>query len=266
MIQRQPLVKMENIHKSFGKVKALKGVDFEVYEQEVVALLGDNGAGKSTLIKILSGVYRPDEGSIYIQGKKVEITSPEEARKLGIETVHQDLSLVEKMSVSRNFFLGRELTKKVGFWKVLDLRRMNQECMAGLKQVGIELRSPTDFVSVLSGGQRQAIAIGRAMYFGARILILDEPLRNLSIREQRIVINHIQEARKRGSSVIFITHNVHHACLVADRIVILENGEKLGEVMAGERTPEEIAECIATGSMVWSCKHDGQEDTLKMYD
>ncbi|MDI3531078.1 MAG: simple sugar transport system ATP-binding protein [Candidatus Atribacteria bacterium] len=250
MNQGQPLVKMENIHKSFGKVKALKGVDFEVYEQEVVGLLGDNGAGKSTLIKILSGVYQPDEGNIYIQGKKVEINSPEEARELGIETVHQDLSLVEKMSVVRNFFLGKELTKRVGFMEILDLKKMSYECMRGLKEVGIELRSPTDFVSTLSGGQRQAIAIGRAVYFGARILILDEPLRNLSIREQRTILNHIREARNKGSSVIFITHNIHHVCPVADRIVLLENGEKLGEVKAGELTPEEIAECIANGQMI----------------
>lgn len=252
MNQKQPLVKMENIQKRFGKVKALKGVDFEVYDQEVVGLLGDNGAGKSTLIKILSGVYRPDKGSIFIQGKKVEINSPEEARQLGIETVHQDLSLIEKMSVARNFFLGKEPTKKIGTLEVLDLRKMNQECMSGLKQVGIELRSPTEFVATLSGGQRQAIAIGRAVYFGARILILDEPLRNLSIREQRTILNHIQEARSKGSSVIFITHNVHHVCPVADRIVLLENGEKLGEVKAGELTPEEIAECIASGQMIKS--------------
>ncbi|HQE26030.1 MAG TPA: ATP-binding cassette domain-containing protein [Candidatus Atribacteria bacterium] len=250
MDQKQPLVKMENIQKRFGRVKALRGVDFEVYDQEVVGLLGDNGAGKSTLVKILSGVYQPDAGTIYFQGEKIEINSPEEARELGIETVHQDLSLIEKMSVARNFFLGKELTRKIGFLEILDLKKMNHECMIGLKQVGIELRSPTEFVSTLSGGQRQAIAIGRAIYFGAKILILDEPLRNLSIREQRTVLNHIQEARNKGSSVIFITHNVYHVCPVANRIVLLENGEKLGEVKAGELTPEEIAECIATGQMI----------------
>jgi len=250
MDQKQPLVKMENIQKRFGRVRALKGVDFEVYDQEVVGLLGDNGAGKSTLVKVLSGVYQPDAGTIYFQGKNIEINSPEEARELGIETVHQDLSLIEKMSVARNFFLGKEPTKKINFLQILDLKKMNRECMIGLQQVGIELRSPTEFVSILSGGQRQAIAIGRAVYFGARILILDEPLRNLSIREQRTILNHIQEARNKGSSVIFITHNVYHVCPVADRIVLLENGEKLGEVKAGELTPEEIAECIATGKMV----------------
>ncbi|MDI3542730.1 MAG: simple sugar transport system ATP-binding protein [Candidatus Atribacteria bacterium] len=250
MNQKQPLVKMENIQKRFGRVRALKGVDFEVYDQEVVGLLGDNGAGKSTLVKILSGVYQPDGGTIYFRGEKVKINSPEEARQLGIETVHQDLSLIEKMSVARNFFLGKEPTKKIGFMEVLDLKKMNRECMIGLKRVGVELRSPTEFVYTLSGGQRQAIAIGRAVYFGARILILDEPLRNLSIREQRTTLNYIQEARSQGSSVIFITHNVYHVCPVADRIVLLENGEKLGEVKAGELTPEEIAECIATGKMV----------------
>jgi len=257
MNQKQPLVRMENIQKRFGKVRALKGVDFEVYDQEVVGLLGDNGAGKSTLIKILSGVYQPDGGTIYFQGEKVKINSPEEARQLGIETVHQDLSLVEKMSVARNFFLGKELTKEVGFIEILDLTKMNYECMRGLKQVGVELRSPTEFVSTLSGGQRQAIAIGRAVYFRARILILDEPLRNLSIREQRTTLNHIQEARNKGSSVIFITHNVYHVCPIADRIVLSENGEKLGEVKAGELTPEEIAECIATGKMIKEERKNG---------
>ncbi|HSV31468.1 MAG TPA: ATP-binding cassette domain-containing protein [Atribacteraceae bacterium] len=250
MNNTKPLVNMENIHKSFGVVKALRGVDFAVYENEVVALLGDNGAGKSTLIKILAGVHRPDRGRIIIRGEEIHFASPEEARLAGIETVHQDLSLVERMNIARNFFLGKEPTRKVGPLNVLDLAKMNRDCQVAVRDIGVKVRSPEDFVSILSGGERQAIAIGRAVYFGAKILILDEPLRNLSIREQRTVLNHIRAARDRGSSVIFITHNVHHACPVANRIVLLDNGAKIGEVAAGQKTPEEIAECIATGTMV----------------
>jgi len=241
---------MGNIHKSFGVVKALRGVDFEVRENEVVALLGDNGAGKSTLIKILSGVFPPDQGSIYLRGKRIEFASPEEARIAGIETVHQDLSLVEKMSIARNFFLGKEPTRRIGPLAVLDVKKMNQDSQLAVSDIGMRIRSTEELVSCLSGGQRQAIAIGRAVYFGAKILIMDEPLRNLSIREQRVVLNLIAEAKKKGSSVIFITHNVYHACSVADRFVLLDNGVKIGEVIAGEKTPEEIAECIATGCMV----------------
>lgn len=249
MEEQYPLVKMENIYKSFGRVHALRAVDFEVREREIVALLGDNGAGKSTLIKILAGVYQPTGGTVYIRGKKVTISSPEEARRLGIETVHQDLSLIERMSIARNFFLGKEPTKKLGPITVLDMKKMNEDCKAAVRNIGVKVRSPEEFVSILSGGERQAIAIGRAVYFGAKILILDEPLRNLSVREQRTVLDHIREAKAQGSSVIFITHNVHHACPVADRIVLLDNGVKIGEITAGEKTPEEIAECIATGTM-----------------
>ncbi len=247
---REPLVRMENIHKSFGMVRALKGVDFEVGENKVVALLGDNGAGKSTLVKILAGVLRPDKGTIYVQGKRVEFASPADARAMGIETVHQELSLVEQMSIARNFFLGKEPVCRTRPLALLDLEKMNRDSWQALRDIGINVHSVEEPVSNLSGGQRQAVAIGRAIYFGAKVLILDEPLRNLSVREQRWVINYIKEVKNKGTSVIFITHNVYHACMVADRIVLLDSGVKIGEFAAGERTPEEIAECIATGTMM----------------
>lgn len=243
------LVEMRNICKSFGSVSALNNVSFNLGEQEVVGLLGDNGAGKSTLIKILSGVLKADSGEIIYNGQKLEISSPHEAREMGIETVHQDLSLVDQMTIARNLFLGKEPARKVGPFSLLDKKMMDEEARSVINEVGIKVRSPNEFVSILSGGERQAIAIGRAVYFGAKLLILDEPLRALSIKEQRNVLNHIRQVRDGGSSVIFITHNVYHVYSVADRFVLLNKGTKLGELTREEVTPEEISEIIATGKM-----------------
>jgi len=243
----EPLVKMVNISKSFGTVQALKNVDFDVGYQEVMGLVGDNGAGKSTLIKILTGVFPPDTGEIYFEGRKVDIRSPKEARDLGIETVYQDLALIPLMSISRNFFLGREPVVRVGPFKFLDKRRMDHTVQEVLSEIGIRVRSPDEPVAILSGGERQSVAIGRAVRFGAKLLILDEPTSALSVRETHKVLDYILEAKERGLSIIFITHNIYHVYSVADRFTILEHGHKVAEFRKDEVSAEEIIEIIRSG-------------------
>jgi simple sugar transport system ATP-binding protein len=247
MSTREPLVKMVNISKKFGEVQALKGVSFEVCPHEVVGLLGDNGAGKSTLIKVLTGLYRADEGEIYFEGRRTVFSSPREARDAGIETVYQGLGLVDLMTVSRNFFLGRELTKSVGPFNFLDLKRMNAECERVLQQTGIRKRSPDTVTTVLSGGERQSISIGRAMYFEAKLVIMDEPTSALSVRETEMVLDFIAQLRKNGLPVIFITHNIYHVYQVADRFTILDRGEKTGDFAKKDVSAEDIIEVIRIG-------------------
>jgi len=239
-----PVVGMENIVKRFGTVTALDGVDFIVNPREVVALVGDNGAGKSKLIKILTGVYPPTEGQIYFEGRPVHIPSPREARALGIETVYQDLALVNLMSITRNFFLGRELVSQLGLIHWLRLREMNAQTQSSLRDIGIEIRSPTERVERLSGGERQSIAIGRALHFGAKLLILDEPTSALSVAETRKVLTYTLNAKERGLSVIFITHNIHHAFMVADRYTIIRHGKLVGNYAKGELTHDDVADLI----------------------
>jgi len=249
MQQDLPLVRMVSIGKKFGAVQALKNVSIEVGRKEVLGLLGDNGAGKSTLIKILAGVFPPDRGEIYFNEEPVEFSSPKEARARGIETVHQELSLVDMMTISRNFFLGREPTKGIGSIALLDKKKMDKECRRVIAKIGVRVRSPDEYVSILSGGERQAISIGRAMYFGAKLLILDEPMNALSVKETRIVIEHIKKARELGASIIFITHNVYHVYPVADRFVILNKGIKIGEFDKKEMAAEDVIEIIARGKL-----------------
>ena len=247
MSELEPLVKMVNISKKFGQVQALKEVSFEVYRDEVVGLLGDNGAGKSTLIKVLTGLYPPDEGEIYFEGKRAVFSSPRESRDAGIETVYQGLGLVDLMTISRNFFLGRELTKSVGPFKLLDLERMNRECEKVLQLTGIRRRSPDTMTAVLSGGERQSINIGRAMYFEAKLVILDEPTNALSVRETEIVLDFVEKLRKNGIPVVFITHNIYHVYQVADRFTILDRGEKIGDFAKQQVNAEDIIEVIRIG-------------------
>jgi simple sugar transport system ATP-binding protein len=238
------LIWMENISKKFGTISALQDVNFGVDPGEVCALLGDNGAGKSTLIKILMGVYQPTSGQIYIHGKPVNIPSPREAREMGIEAVYQDLALVNLMSISRNFFLGREMVKQIGPIPWLDVGKMNDICRKSLSDIGIEIRSPAERVGSLSGGERQSIAIGRGVYFGAKVLILDEPTSALSVAETRKVLNYITNARERGIGVIFITHNVHHVYMVADSYTIIRHGRSVGTYMKGVLSEDDIADLI----------------------
>ena len=247
MEQNLPLLKMVNICKKFGVVRALENVSLDVDRGEIVGLLGDNGAGKSTLIKILTGVFPATSGEIYFEGEKICFASPQEARKMGIETVYQDLSLIDLMTISRNFFLGREPVRKKGLFTWLDRKKINKDCRVILENIGIRVRSPEEYVSVLSGGERQAISIGRCMYFNAKLIILDEPLTALSVKESRKALKYIEEAGDSGVSVIFITHNVHHVYPVSDRFVILDKGVKIGELDKKEVAAEDIIEIIARG-------------------
>ncbi len=239
-----PIVYMEGIVKRFGTITALDGVDFTVNQREVVGLLGDNGAGKSTLIKVLTGVHTPTAGKIYFEGERVNIPSPREARALGIETCYQDLALVPLMSITRNFFLGRELTHRLGPFTFLDMREMDRQARMALKEIGIQIRSPNEKVGKLSGGERQSIAIGRARHFGARLLILDEPTSALSVGETHKVLTYTQNAKERGLSVIFITHNVGHVYQVADRFTVIRRGRLVGTYDRDEVDENDIADLI----------------------
>jgi simple sugar transport system ATP-binding protein len=239
-----PVVHMESIVKRFGTVTALDNVDLTVGRQQVMALVGDNGAGKSTLIKILTGIYMPTSGQIYFEGQPVQIRSPQEARALGIETVYQDLALVNQMSIARNFFLGREPVRQIGPVHWLDMRKMNDQTHLSLRDIGIEIRSPVEKVGKLSGGERQSIAIGRALFFGARLLILDEPTSALSVAETHKVLTYTLNAKERGLSVIFITHNIHHVYQVADAYTIIRHGKRVGTYAKAELTPDDIAALI----------------------
>jgi simple sugar transport system ATP-binding protein len=240
----ETLVKMMGIHKWFGKVHALKGVDFEVKRSQVVGLVGDNGAGKSTLIKVLSGVHIADKGEIYFEGEKVNITSPAYARRLGIETVYQEQALAPNMSISRNIFMGREPTTSFGF---MDKKRMNEESMNSLGSLGLYLRSPEIPIVVLSGGQRQGVAIVRALHFKAKLVVLDEPTIALSVKETQEVLAFIERLKEEGISVIFITHNLYHVFPVADRFVVLTRGEKTADVKKGDMSVDELTELIVSG-------------------
>ena len=239
-----PLLEMRRVSRHFGQIMALSEIDFAVYPGEVVALLGDNGAGKSTLIKILTGVHPPSEGQLFFAGRPVHLDSPHAGRELGIETVYQDLALVPLMSIGRNFFLGRELTRRLGPFHFLDKAAMDLHVTQALSAIGIHIRNPDASVNTLSGGERQSIAIGRAIHFGTRLLILDEPTSALSIGETRKVLGYIQEAGARGLAVIFITHNIHHVFAVADRLTLLNRGRKVGDFARDDLTPDEAAKMI----------------------
>lgn len=237
---------MEGIHKHFGSVQALRGVDFDVDRQEIVGLLGDNGAGKSTLIKVLTGFHTPTQGQIYFDGRPVTINSPHDARALGIETVYQDLALVPLMSIARNFWLGQEPTGW-GPFRFMDQKKMAETTRDALHDVGIEIRDPDETVGTMSGGERQSIAIGRAVYFGKKLLILDEPTSALSVGETRKVLDYTLAAKERGMSVIFITHNISQVHAVADRFTIISRGRKLGDFYKKDVTETEVAQMIISG-------------------
>jgi len=237
----ETLVEMKNIYKKFGEVYALKGVDFVIKRNEIVGLVGDNGAGKSTLIKILSGIYLADKGEIYFKGRRVHINSPKDAMKLGIETIHQDQALVNEMSVARNIFMGRELTKTL---HLLDKKKMREKSMEILTDIGLHLKSPDINVKSLSGGERQGIAIARAMHFNAKILVMDEPTTALSIREAQKILQFIKQLRNSGVSCVFITHNLHHVYPVADRFTILSHGRKINDIMKKDTSIEKLEQLI----------------------
>lgn len=244
MINEHELLRMENINKTFGKVEAVSNVSMTVNNEEILGLVGDNGAGKSTLVKILSGLFRADSGKIYFKRKSVKITSSTKAMDIGIETIHQETSLVDQLTVARNIFLGREPTKKIGFLRKLDMDYMRGESTRLLGRIGLKKVSPDSLPPALSGGEKQSIAIARAMYFKASLLVLDEPTNHLGIEESERVLEFVKEAKKEGTSSIFITHNIHHVYQIADRFVVLRNGKKVGDVRKDETTIDEISNLI----------------------
>ena len=227
-------LEVRNLAKRFGSVVALDNVTFGVRPGEVVGLVGDNGAGKSTAIKIISGYHRPSSGRMFWEGQEISLESPEEARALGIQTVYQDLALVNTLSIARNFFLHAEPTNRVGPVSFLDVKKMNTRTAEILREIGIRDLNPTTPVSALSGGERQAVAIGRTWYFGGKLLILDEPTSALSVKQTQKVFSIIQEVKAKGVSVILIEHNMIHVHEIADRLVVMRHGAVYGDYVKAD--------------------------------
>ena len=245
----EPLLAARNIAKHFGSVTALAGVSFEVRPGEVHCLLGDNGAGKSTLIKVLSGVYAPSQGHLQVDGQETMFNDPRDALDRGIATVFQDLAMIPLMSVARNFFLGREPILRWGPFAMFDSARAASVSREEMRNMGIELRDPHQPVGTLSGGERQCIAIARAVYFGAKVLILDEPTSALGVTQTGIVLNCITEVRSRGLGVIFITHNVRHALAVGDRFTVLNRGRTVETRSKGAIDADELQLLMGGGKL-----------------
>jgi ABC-type sugar transport system ATPase subunit len=243
----EPILKVQSVFKRFGGVHALENVSLELYPGEVLALAGDNGAGKSTLIKIISGVHQPDEGSIWYNGGEVAFENPQKARDHGIETIYQDLALADNLDVGANVFLGREPLRRVFGFPVLDRRRMRSEAAEALRILDIHIHRLDWPIRSLSGGQRQAVAIGRAIHWKAKILIMDEPTAALGVPEQRKVIALIKSLKQSGVGVIFISHNLVDIFAVSDRIVILRRGIKAGERPTAGTTSDEIVRLMVGG-------------------
>lgn len=247
-----PVIELADVRKTFGSVIALDGVSFDVKPGEVHCLLGDNGAGKSTLIKVLSGVHQPSQGTIRVGGKDVLFKSPRDAYSEGIATVFQDLAMLPLMSITRNFFLGREPTKGRGLTKRFDVKRADEITRAEMERIGIDIRDPGQAVGTLSGGERQGLAIARATYFGAKVLILDEPTSALGVHQASMVLKYIDKARSDGIGVVFITHNINHAYPVGDRFTLLNRGRNTGTYKKADITRDEILFVMAGGEDVSS--------------
>ncbi|MCX2725473.1 ATP-binding cassette domain-containing protein [Roseibium salinum] len=241
------LIELIDIEKHFGPVIALAGVSVSVRAGECHCLLGDNGAGKSTFIKTMSGVHKQTKGKILMEGKEVSFDSPRDAMEAGIATVYQDLAMIPLMSVTRNFWMGREPRKRFGPFKFFDFAEANEVTMTEMAKMGIRLRSPEQAVGTLSGGERQTVAISRAVYFGAKVLILDEPTSALGVRQTSNVLATIDKVRNKGIGVVFITHNVRHAMAVGDRFTVLNRGKTLGTAARGEIKAEELQDLMAGG-------------------
>jgi len=240
------LFELNNITMNFGNVVAIQGVVFEVARGEIVGLVGDNGAGKSTLVKVMNGFYSPDEGEMRFNGSQVKFGSPRDARSVGIETVYQDLALIPALSMWRNFFLGRELKLGPGPFRRLAKKQMREITMTNLKEMGLtRLRSPDEPVDILSGGERQALAIARARYFGGSLLLLDEPTSALSVKETEKVSEAVQIAKSDGLGVVIIDHNIGHVHRICDRIVIMESGRVLRSVLRDEVTAQHVSDLVA---------------------
>lgn len=249
-----PIIEMKNISKNFGGVAALQNVNLTLYEGEVLGLVGDNGAGKSTLIKILSGAIVPDSGEIYFRAQNVQINQPKDAKKLGIETIYQDLALIDNLHVPANVFIGREIRK--GFlgriFRIMDLKQMECETKELLSRLRISIESLRERVGSLSGGQRQSVAIGRAIYFDAKVLIMDEPTAALGVEETEKVHNLIRDLKNRGLSIIVISHNLNDILDISDRIMVLKTGRLVGVRKKETTHKEEIVRMIILGEQAFS--------------
>ena len=244
---KTPFIEITDLVKKFGTFTALNGVSLNVLPGEVHALLGDNGAGKSTLIKVLSGVHQPTAGTIRVAGNEVKFGSPREATSAGIGTVYQDLALVPLMSVTRNFFMGREPLKGLPFLKTFDIEKANQIAAERMGQIGIDVRDPSQAVGTMSGGERQCLAISRAIYFGAKVLVLDEPTSALGVHQASMVLKYVVKAASQGLAVILITHNVHHAYPVGNSFTVLNRGKSLGTFNKKDISREELLGMMAGG-------------------
>jgi simple sugar transport system ATP-binding protein len=255
------LIEVEGIGKSYGSVLALRDVSTVVNAGEVTCVLGDNGAGKSTLIKILSGVHQHDSGRFLVNGESVRFASPREALDAGIATVHQDLAVVPLMSVWRNFFLGSEPTVGFGPFQRLDRKRGRQVAKESLADMGIDLRDVEQPVGTLSGGERQCVAIARAIHFGAKVIILDEPTAALGVKQSGVVLRYVAQARDRGLGVVLITHNPRHAYPVGNRFLLLKRGVSLGSFEKSEITIEELTQQMAGGAELEALEHELREVT-----
>src|SRR5213082_104 len=253
--QTAPLLEVQDVSKYFGSVIAMKDISMKVHAGEVMCLLGDNGAGKSTLIKILSGVHQPSEGHYLFVGKELHFSSPRDALSVGIATVYQDLAMIPLMGISRNFFLGSEPTKGWGPFRRFDVNLANKVTREELAHMGIQIRDTAQPVGTLSGGERQSVAIARAVYFGAKVLILDEPTAALGVKEAGVVLRYIAQARARGLGVIFITHNPHHAYPIGDHFTMLNRGRSLGTFAKSEISREELTSMMAGGEELEALSH-----------
>jgi ABC-type sugar transport system ATPase subunit len=248
----EPILRAENLTKRFGGLVAVDNASMEINAGEVVGLVGDNGAGKSTFIKMISGVYQPDGGEIYFAGKKVVFSGPRDARDLGIETIYQDLALAENLDVGSNIFLGREMKKNFigALVQTLDRQKMKDESAKVLDRLDIQMPSLTQQIRNLSGGQRQSVAIARSIYWNAKVMIMDEPTAALGVAEQRKVLTLVRTLSDQGVPVIIISHNMQDVFAVADRIVILRRGKKVGERVASQTTPDEIVSLMVGAEAV----------------
>jgi len=255
-----PIIEVRELSKSYGSVIALRDVTTTVNAGEVTCVLGDNGAGKSTFIKILAGAHEHTSGDFVVDGTKRQFSSPRASLALGIATVYQDLAVVPLMPVWRNFFLGSELTKGVGPVRRLDIAQMKKITKQELAAMGIDLRDVDQPIGTLSGGERQCVAIARAVYFGARVLILDEPTAALGVRQSGVVLKYIAKARDRGLGVIFITHNPHHAYPVGDRFMLLRRGRSMGNFPKAEMTLDELVQMMAGGAELEALSHELARD------
>jgi simple sugar transport system ATP-binding protein len=242
-----PIVEMIDIQKHFGHIIALSGVSFNVMPGECHCLLGDNGAGKSTFIKTMAGVHAPTHGEMKVNDKSVHFANPRDAMSAGIATVYQDLAVIPLMSVSRNFWMGREPERGMWPFRTMDFKMADRVAMQEMRHMGISLREPGQAVGTLSGGERQTVAIARAVYFGAKVLILDEPTSALGVRQTANVLATIDRVRKKGIGVVFITHNVRHAMAVGDRFTVLNRGKTLGTADRGKISPDELQNLMAGG-------------------